>query len=79
MTSFLQYYYAHAPKSFDLGGAQHDKNEGKIYDGQPVLIKSKTVDGAVTKVVAVGPVTKKIAKYSWADEEAKVKVYVDLS
>ena len=39
--SFLyQYYYAHAKKNFSTEGAVHFKEDGKIYGGDPVLIKT---------------------------------------
>ena len=37
------YYYAHAPKDFTTEGAQHFKGDGKIYGGDPVLIKSRSL------------------------------------
>ena len=40
----MQYYYAHAPKNFSTEGAQHFKEDGKIYGGDPVLIKSYSTD-----------------------------------
>ena len=43
------------------------------------MISSKSVDGQPSKVEAAKPVTKKIAKFSWSDEESKVKIYVDLA
>ena len=42
------------------------------------MISSKAVE-QVAVIQAPSPVTKKIAKFSWADEETKVKIYVDLS
>ena len=40
------YYYAHAPKDFTTEGAQHFKGDGKIYGGDPVLIKTRSLDEA---------------------------------
>ena len=40
------YYYAHAPKDFTTEGAQHFKGDGKIYGGDPVLIKTRSIDEA---------------------------------
>ena len=36
----VQYYYAHAPKDFNMEGVQHYKGDGKIYGGDPVLLKT---------------------------------------
>ena len=45
LTDFaVQYYYAHAPKNFSTEGAQHFKEDGKIYGGDPVLIKTYSTD-----------------------------------
>ena len=52
--------------------------DGLIYGGQPVLIESKPVE--LTKAVSfkeINPI-KKIAKFSWSDEDAKVKIYIEL-
>ena len=65
------YYYAHAPKDFITEGAQHFKGDGKIYGGDPVLIKSLSVDEAAArrrKEEEEKLKKKKIAKFSWADE-----------
>ena len=40
------YYYAHAPKDFTTEGAQHFKGDGKIYGGDPVLIKTRSLEEA---------------------------------
>ena len=37
---FVKYYYAHAPKDFNMEGVQHYKGDGKIYGGDPVLLKT---------------------------------------
>lgn len=42
-----QYYYAHAPKNFSTEGAIHFKEDGKIYGGDPVLIKTYSADERV--------------------------------
>ena len=39
---FLQYYYAHASTSFNTDGAKHFEGDGKIYGGDPVLIRKAT-------------------------------------
>jgi hypothetical protein len=48
------------------------KGAGLIYGGDPVLLGKKTSTQAETVKIAV----KKITKYSWLDEEAKVKYYL---
>ena len=70
MPKLHQYYYAHAPKPFNQEGAEVFKGDGLIYGGDPVLIKTreKQPEQAVKKSVP-----KKITKYSWIDEDAKVK------
>ena len=40
LTFLVQYYYAHAPKNFSTEGAQHFREDGKIYGGDPVLIRT---------------------------------------
>ena len=40
----IQYYYAHAPKNFSTEGAVHFKEDGKIYGGDPVLIKTYSME-----------------------------------
>ena len=76
------YYYAHAPKDFSLEGAQHFKGDGKIYGGDPVLIKTRTAAEAQEEkerqeARKEKAKLKKIQKFSWADENAKVKIYID--
>ena len=75
-----QYYYAHAPKNFSTEGAVHFKEDGKIYGGDPVLIKTYSQDerGAAAAARPQSAVTQvKINKFSWCDEEDKVKIYID--
>ena len=69
----LQYYYAHAPKNFNTEGAEVFKGDGLIYGGDPVLLGQREVQKKQEPVHA-----KKITKYSWLDEDAKVKVYIEL-
>jgi len=38
----MSYYYAHNTLNFSTEGAQHFKGDGKIYGGDPVLIKSQS-------------------------------------
>lgn len=74
------YYYAHAPKDFTTEGAQHFKGDGKIYGGDPVLIKTRSPEEvAAAKALAEknAKKLKTIKKFSWADEDAKVKIYID--
>ena len=68
------YYYAHAPKNFSTDGAEVFKGDGLIYGGEPVKLgerekKEVTIDKSKA--------AKKIAKYLWNDEEAKVKIYIE--
>ena len=78
------YYYAHAPKDFSVEGAQHFKGDGKIYGGDPVLIKQRTLEESAAERAraeerAAKAKLKPISKFSWADEESKVKIYIDLN
>lgn len=78
------YYYAHAPKDFTTEGAQHFKGDGKIYGGDPVLIKSYSVEEAEAARAreaerAAKPKKKEIGKFSWEDEAAKVKIRIDFA
>ena len=79
-----QYYYAHKNKGFSTEGAIHFKGDGKIYGGDPVLIKTYSEDQVSARqsaAIATQPAvpTKKITQYSWGDEETKVKVYIETS
>ena len=78
---YFQYYYAHARTNFSTEGAVHFKEDGKIYGGDPVLIKTYSqtdINGAAAVKQAVPQVkTNHINKFSWCDEEAKVKIYID--
>ena len=69
LTLFPQYYYAHAPKNFNTEGAEVFKGEGLIYGGDPVLLGQREKPKEVVKEKP----PKKITKYSWLDEDAKVK------
>jgi len=57
----------------------HFKEDGKIYGGDPVLIKTYSADerGAAQQVSVPAVQTSKINKFSWGDEEAKVKIYIE--
>ena len=49
-----------------------------IYGGAPVLLK--TQDSSINKQVETQKQqTKAITKYSWLDEDAKVKIYIDFA
>ena len=79
----MQYYYAHANKNFNTDGAKHFEGDGKIYGGDPVLIRSisqteRAMEEQAAQARAAVP-TQKITKFSWGDEEAKVKIYIDLN
>ena len=72
------YYYAHAPKDFSTEGAQHFKDDGKIYGGTPVLITTKQSDSQATLPTLTSSLNKKqFDKFSWTDENMQVKVYID--
>lgn len=62
-----------------MEGAKHFKADGKIYGGDPVLIKTISTEESQAKAAAqaVAPKIKKITKHSWCDEEKKVKIYID--
>ena len=49
-----------------------------IYGGEPTLICKKELSDKVAEVSPTTPV-QKIAKYSWNDEDAKVKIYIELN
>ena len=78
------YYYAHAPKDFTTEGAIHFKGDGKIYGGNPTLITTRSVEESAALRQAEEerkqkPKMKTIQKFSWADEDAKVKIYIDFA
>ena len=73
----MQYYYAHAPREFSTEGAQHFKGDGKIYGGDPVLIKTYSQDERPAQPQVPSAPKAKISKFSWGDEETKVKVYIE--
>ena len=76
------YYYAHAPKDFTTEGAQHFKEDGKIYGGNPTLLKTTNMEEAEARRKredAAKIKRKNISKHSWSDEDAKVKIYIDNS
>ena len=73
------YYYAHNydGQNFNDSNAKQFYGDGLIYGGEPTLVATREKTDTVKKV-EVNPV-KKIAKYSWLDEDTKVKIYIDLA
>ena len=71
------YYYAHnyEGQNFNDQNAKTFYGDGLIYGGEPTLIEKRD-EPKVEKKPEI--ITKKIAKYSWLDEDAKVKVYIEL-
>lgn len=67
----FQYYYAHAPKNYTTEGAEVFKGAGLIYGGDPVKLGER--EKGTVEVQKKERPAKKIAKYSWLDEDAKVK------
>ena len=74
------YYYAHNYDNSDFDNEKAKKfyGDGLIYGGEPQLIEKRETKEESKKPVNE-QVTKKIAKYSWLDEESKVKIYIDLA
>mmetsp|Transcript_1779 Transcript_1779/g.2317 ORF Transcript_1779/g.2317 Transcript_1779/m.2317 type:complete len:144 (-) Transcript_1779:199-630(-) len=74
------YYYAHnyEGQNFNDQNAKTFYGDGLIYGGEPTLIEKREGEQKSTAAVASTPVLKKIAKYSWLDEDSKVKIYIDL-
>ena len=81
LSSFVQYYYAHNTLNFSTEGAKHFEGDGKIYGGDPVLIKTQSLIEREQKLGQIAAEAKqktcKISKHSWCDEESKVKIYID--
>ena len=73
------YYYAHnyENQNFDDENAKTFYGDGLIYGGEPQLVETRK--SKKEEVKREEQVVKKIAKYSWLDEEKKVKIYIDLS
>ena len=69
------YYYAHNYENTDFNNEKAKKfyGDGIIHGGEPVLVerKSTVTEKEEPKMIA-------IKKYSWNDEDAKVKVYIEL-
>ena len=85
-TLFLlfQYYYAHAGKNFNTDGAKHFEGDGKIYGGDPVLVRTVSQTEAAMQASAAAAQVRtvpqtKITKFSWGDEESKIKIYIDVN
>ena len=73
------YYYAHNydNQNFDDDKAKKFYGNGLIYGGEPVLVEKRDAKEEVKKQ-GIEQVVKKIAKYSWLDEEKKIKIYIEL-
>ena len=73
-----QYYYAHNQLNFSTEGAKHFKGDGKIYGGDPVLIRQTSIQEKKEEQEAAAKAkATRIGKFSWSDEESKVKIYID--
>ena len=70
------YYYAHAPRDFDVGKGKRWEGSGIIHGGEPIPV---VPSGPAKAKEAKKPEIKKITKYSWIDEKKKVKIYIDLT
>lgn len=75
------YYYAHNydGQNFDNDTAKKVYGDGIIHGGAPTLIMKKESNKEEEKKAQSANPLKKIAKYSWNDEDAKIKIYIDLS
>ena len=74
------YYYAHNydGQNFNNENAKQFYGDGLIYGGEPTLIsKKEKTEGEEVKKQVSNPV-QKIKKYSWLDEDTKVKIYIEL-
>ena len=71
------YYYAHNydGQNFDNENAKKFYGDGLIYGGEPTLVEKRD---ETAKPKESTTVLKKIAKYSWTDENAKIKIYIEL-
>mmetsp|Transcript_29468 Transcript_29468/g.33755 ORF Transcript_29468/g.33755 Transcript_29468/m.33755 type:complete len:191 (-) Transcript_29468:42-614(-) len=69
------YYYAHKPKEFDIGKGKRFEGSGIIHGESPALVH---IEESSKINVEKKPQNKRITKYSWNDEKAKVKIYIDL-
>ena len=69
------YYYAHAPKDFDVGSGKRLEGSGLIHGGEPVPVELPKPVGTSSKK----SIPQKITKYYWDDQKKKVKVYIDLT
>ena len=73
------YYYAHnyEGQNFNDTNAKQFYGDGLIYGGEPQLVATR--DKPAQVVAEVKSAVKKIAKYSWLDEDSKIKIYIDLA
>ena len=71
------YYYAHNydGQNFNNENAKQFYGDGLIYGGEPTLISSGSTKEETKQEKKV---VKKIEKYSWLDEDKKVKIYIEL-
>ena len=65
------YYYAHSRKIEIPADAIRVEGDGLVTGGTPVLLK---VGAAPT---SIGPVTKRLTAYAWADSGETVKIYIE--
>ena len=72
------YYYAHnySGQNFNDENAKKFYGDGLIYGGEPTLVAKN--DAASSQSKASQKVVNKIAKYSFLDEDSKVKIYISL-
>ena len=70
------YYYAHnyEGQNFNNENAKKFYGDGLIYGGEPTLVST----GESSARKAPEKQISKIAKYSFLDEDSKVKIYIDL-
>ena len=75
------YYYAHdySGQNFDDKTAAKVYGDGIIHGGDPVLVQTKSKkEEEKSQDTVTKPDVMKIQKYSWSDEESKVKIYIFL-
>ena len=70
------YYYAHAPKEFDIGAGKRWEGSGLIHGGEPIKVDPLHPPKADDTKKAI---PKKVTKYYWDDQKKKVKLYIDLT
>ena len=74
------YYYAHNydGQNFNNENAKQFYGDGLIYGGEPTLICKKEKSTAEEQAKPTSAPVQKIKKYSWTDEDTKVKIYIEL-